>query len=160
MRRSSRQLCVDLISGFPSVDSFCRPFGHCLRWRQLYNIVTSFQLSCCVFYWPTRRASLFANGVTNETFVKSSSVLCLVAFLLFCFMKNQSVFEICGTMQFLSGKKIILSLTAYSHYRSEAFEMHFNSFSIQLHFGYNEELWTRAVLRLNFKGVLSWLCVL
>lgn len=34
------------------------------------------------------------------------SMLCLVAFLLFCFMKNQSVFEICGTMQFLSGKNI------------------------------------------------------
>ncbi|TRY71228.1 hypothetical protein TCAL_06542 [Tigriopus californicus] len=30
-------------------------------------------------------------------------VLCVLAFILFCFMKSNSVFEICGTMQFLSG---------------------------------------------------------
>ena len=30
-------------------------------------------------------------------------ILCLVGFVLFCFMKANSVFEICGTMQFLSG---------------------------------------------------------
>ena len=31
-------------------------------------------------------------------------VLCVVAFLLFLPMRSDSVFEICGTMQFLSGK--------------------------------------------------------
>ncbi len=34
------------------------------------------------------------------------SVLCLVTFMLFCFVKNQSVFEICGTMQFLTGEHV------------------------------------------------------
>ena len=32
------------------------------------------------------------------------AVLCVVAFLLFCFMRANSVFELCGTMQFLAGK--------------------------------------------------------
>ena len=31
-------------------------------------------------------------------------VLCVLAFLLFLPMRSDSVFEICGTMQFLSGK--------------------------------------------------------
>ena len=31
------------------------------------------------------------------------SLLCLVSLLLFCFLKTHSVFEICGTIQFLSG---------------------------------------------------------
>ena len=31
-------------------------------------------------------------------------LLCVLAFLLFCFMRSNSVYEICGTMQFLSGK--------------------------------------------------------
>ena len=33
-------------------------------------------------------------------------VLCVLAFLLFLPMRSDSVFEICGTMQFLSGRKI------------------------------------------------------
>ena len=32
------------------------------------------------------------------------SILCLVAMLLFCFMKDQSVYEICATIQALQGK--------------------------------------------------------
>ena len=32
------------------------------------------------------------------------AVLCVIAFLLFCFMKANSVFELCGTMQFLAGR--------------------------------------------------------
>ena len=31
-------------------------------------------------------------------------VLCVLAFLLFLPMRSDSVFEICGTMQFLSGR--------------------------------------------------------
>ena len=31
------------------------------------------------------------------------SILCLVALLLFCFMKDQSVYEICATIQALQG---------------------------------------------------------
>ena len=34
------------------------------------------------------------------------SILCLVALLLFCFMKDQSVYEICATIQALQGKMI------------------------------------------------------
>ena len=33
-------------------------------------------------------------------------VLCVLAFILFCVMKSNSVYEICGTMQFLAGKKL------------------------------------------------------
>ena len=40
-------------------------------------------------------------------------VLCVVAFLLFCFMRPKSVYELCGTMQFLAGKGVTCSFPNY-----------------------------------------------
>ncbi|XP_059091596.1 LHFPL tetraspan subfamily member 3 protein-like [Tigriopus californicus] len=40
-------------------------------------------------------------------------VLCVLAFILFCFMKSNSVFEICGTMQFLSGICMAIGILAF-----------------------------------------------
>eukprot|EP00095_Tigriopus_kingsejongensis_P008767 maker-scaffold151_size306168-snap-gene-1.6 protein:Tk08767 transcript:maker-scaffold151_size306168-snap-gene-1.6-mRNA-1 annotation:"lipoma hmgic fusion partner-like 3 protein" len=40
-------------------------------------------------------------------------LMCVLAFILFCFMKSNSVFEICGTMQFLSGICMAIGILAF-----------------------------------------------
>ncbi|CAB4058530.1 LHFPL [Lepeophtheirus salmonis] len=53
---------------------------------------------------------------TSTVFVGLSVIvttLCVLAFLLFFFMKATSVFEICGTMQFLSGFCLAIGLVAF-----------------------------------------------
>ncbi len=49
---------------------------------------------------PAFRASTIFVGLSVIV-----AVLCVVAFFLFCFMKSNSVFELCGTMQTLEGRK-------------------------------------------------------
>jgi len=53
-------------------------------------------------------ASILSPAFRASTIFVGLSVLvlalCVVAFVLFCFMRSQSVFELCGTMQILAGE--------------------------------------------------------
>ncbi len=55
-------------------------------------------------------ASILSPAFRASTIFVGLSVIvlcvCVVAFLLFCFMKPNSVYELCGTMQFLAGENV------------------------------------------------------
>lgn len=91
--------------------------GHFGLWRFCTVLSSTAQLSGdgSVFYEPKVRcvgsldnfASILSPAFRASTvFIGLAvlvSILAVVAFLLFCFVKSHSVFEICGTMQFLEG---------------------------------------------------------
>jgi len=93
------KFCIFLTSSAPTSDGIIpEPDIRCLGSLENFSSILS----------PAFRASTVFVGLAVLM-----SILCLVALLLFCFMKDQSVYEICATIQALQGLCLVVGILCF-----------------------------------------------
>ncbi len=89
------RFCTVLSGGNGADDDHASPASSVICVGELDNFASILS--------PAFRASTVFVGLSVIVIL-----LCVLAFVLFCFMKPNSVYELCGTMQFLAGTYLLL----------------------------------------------------